>query len=30
MSAASKTDVGQMDNPAWPKPSQQAGTEHCA
>ena len=30
MSVPSKADVGKLDNPAWPKPNQQAGTELCA
>jgi len=29
MSVPSKADVSKLDNPAWPKPNQQARTKLC-
>jgi len=29
MSSAKEADVSKLDNPAWPKANQQAGTELC-
>ena len=30
MGVPSEADVSKLDNPAWPKPNQQARTELCA
>jgi hypothetical protein len=29
MGVPSKADMNKLDNPAWPKSNQQAGTELC-